>query len=754
MASSAGAVYVDVKADTAPFEKSMGGLGKIASRFGGIVSKALAGAALAGFGRECTELASELTEVQNVVDQVFPHMSAQVDAWSAGLVESFGLSETKAKQYVGTLGSMARSLGFAEDQAYGMATSMAELAGDIASFYDMSSDQAYEKLQSVFTGMVQPLRSIGVNMTQASLDAFALANGFGRTTAEMGEAEKALLRYQYVLDRTSFAQGDFARTNQTWANQLRILSMRFDELKVAIGNSLIAVLTPVLQVVNSVIAALTTAANAVYRFIQAFASTGLGRLVKGASGAVGALAGRSSAAAESTSGLADAQEAAAGAAGAQNAAQAKLNRTLAGFDRINKLASQSAGGGGGGGGGIGGISDAFEALGDAKLEALDLQSVLDSIEIPEGLLQSFGHLKDAAAHLGSVTSGALSWAWENVLEPLGRWTIDELAPQAVDTLASGFDALASTLEFLAPYWQEFWDAELAPKFEALGNILIMSLKGWQLAFDWISETMDGLPARIDSLKRRAERFFSALKKAAEGAGKVLKGLATGDFGLVQEGIADIQGAWDGLRSKELSIDVKNRGAATLGGLKADYASLKSKVIGIDANDAASAKIGAAVSKLGTFSSKTATLSATDNASSKIDAAAAKLRNFNSKSVTLTINPTLSKSSIKVSLTGTTGKISLLAQGGYVERNTPRLAVIGDNRREGEIVAPESKLQAMADRASGGGMGAEALLPVLNAILAAVEESGAVYLDGHDISRRVVADVNAQTRATGRCAILV
>ena len=823
MATSAGAVYVDVKANTQPFQQSMGGLGSLASKFGGIVSKALSVAALAKFGAECTNVASRLTEVQNVVDQVFPHMNAQVDAWSRNLIDAFGLSETKAKEYVGTLGSMARSMGFTEKQAYDMGTSMAELAGDVASFYDMSADEAYEKLQSVFTGMVQPLRSLGINMTQASLDAFALANGFGKSVSEMSEAERALLRYQFVLDRTKYAQGDFARTNQSWANQLRILSMRFEELKIAVGNSLIVALAPVIQVINTIIAALTAAANAFYRFISAIANTGIGRFAKAAGKAIGGLAGRSGEAAESTSALADAQNDAAGAAGAQNAAQAKLNRTLAGFDRINKLTAQSsAGGGGGGGGGIGGISDAFDALGAAEDTTLDLQAALDSLNLPPRLLSAFERLSDVLGDIKRHVSNGLAWAWENVLKPLGEWTLNEAAPEVVGLLAEALAFLDEVAVAIAPALQWLYENIIQPLAAAIGDKLVDAL---HKATDWF-KTMGTFVRRyvnpaVKKLVEFLDRIVDALEKLGIDLDDVMGGVVDGLFstllpaspkgaqgGKAQGGkassrnfraseLGDMPGAsyfgvkplrqfaklWDGVKDKTPKLTAKVKETPTKGLEKTSekFASIKNKTAVLKArvSDYTGTSGRQAIDRWHSIKTKTETLTlnANDYASSKIDAvnakslnnhwsnltandyASSKIQEVNRKtlqdhSADLKFTPVLTKRTIR--MTGGGGQITLqaYAQGGYVERNTPRLAIIGDNRREGEYIAPESKMRAMAEQAAAGAGGAD-LLPVLSSILAAVQSIDPdVYLDGQAITRKVVSNVNAQTRATGRCGILV
>lgn len=826
MATSAGAVYVDVKANTQPFQQSMGGLGNLASKFGGIVSKALSVAALAKFGAECTNVASRLTEVQNVVDQVFPHMNAQVDAWSRNLIDAFGLSETKAKEYVGTLGSMARSMGFTEKQAYDMSTSMAELAGDVASFYDMSADEAYEKLQSVFTGMVQPLRALGINMTQASLDAFALANGFGKSVSEMSEAERALLRYQFVLDRTKYAQGDFARTNQSWANQLRILSMRFEELKIAVGNSLIVALAPVIQVINTIIAALTAAANAFYRFISAIANTGIGRFAKAAGKAIGGLAGRSGEAAESTSALADAQNDAAGAAGAQNAAQAKLNRTLAGFDRINKLTAQSsAGGGGGGGGGIGGISDAFDALGAAEDTTLDLQAALDSLELPPKLLSAFERLSDVLGDIKRHVSNGLAWAWENVLKPLGEWTINEAAPAVINLLAEALAFLDEVAVAISPVLEWLYEHIIKPLATWIGEKLVLALQDaaeWFKLFAtfvrvYVNPAIKKFVGFLDRVLEDVKELLGITSSGKGGGGSFSIGGGKGFGGGFDQrtgvtdsdgvtrwthrgkggALEDVPGAfyfgtkplrqfvklWDGVKDKTPKLTAKVKETPTKGLEKTSekFASIKNKTAVLKArvSDYTGTSGRQAIDRWHSIKTKTETLTlnANDYASSKIDAvnakslnnhwsnltandyASGKIQEVNRKtlqdhSADLKFTPVLTKRTIR--MTGGGGQITLqaYAQGGYVERNTPRLAIIGDNKREGEYIAPESKMRAMAEQAAAGAGGAD-LLPVLTSILAAVQSIDPdVYLDGQAITRKVVSNVNAQTRATGRCGILV
>lgn len=228
---------------------------------GRIIGAALAGGALVKFTKDCLDLGSDLTEVQNVVDTTFGSMSLKADEFATSALETFGMSEKVAKQYMGTLGAMSKSMGFSTSEAYNMAEAVTGLTGDVASFYNLSSDEAFDKLKSIWTGETETLKSIGVLLTQTNLDQYALNNGFGKTTAKMTEQEKVLLRYQYTLSALSDASGDFAKTQDSWANQTRILSLQFDSLKTTLGQGFINLFTPILQVINSLLAKLSLLAN-------------------------------------------------------------------------------------------------------------------------------------------------------------------------------------------------------------------------------------------------------------------------------------------------------------------------------------------------------------------------------------------------------------------------------------------------------------------------------------------------------------
>ena len=270
-----GSVIIDTRMDTSgvqngvsAIKKSFNGLGSAVKKVGLLIGGIFAIGKLAQFGKECLELGSDLAEVQNVVDVTFTTMSDRVNEFAKNAMTSAGLSETMAKRYVGTFGAMSKSFGFSESQAYDMSTALTQLTGDVASFYNISQDLAYIKLKSVFTGETETLKDLGVVMSQSALDQYALANGYGKTTSEMTEQEKVALRLAFVQKQLSAASGDFIRTSGSWANQVRVMQLQIQSLKATVGQGLINIFTPVIKVINTLLAKLATVANAFKSFTE------------------------------------------------------------------------------------------------------------------------------------------------------------------------------------------------------------------------------------------------------------------------------------------------------------------------------------------------------------------------------------------------------------------------------------------------------------------------------------------------------
>ena len=380
-ATSVGEIGLDLVVNQKKFHKQMSGVMNLAKKTGVALAAAFGVKKLADFGKQCLELGSDLQEVQNVVDVTFPSMTAQVDKFAKSAAGSFGLSETMAKKFTGTFGAMAESFGFSERAAYDMGATLTGLAGDIASFYNISQDEAYTKLKSVFTGETESLKELGVVMTQSALDAYALANGFGKTTQAMSEAEKVALRYQFVQNQLSAASGDFARTSGSWANQVRILKLQIDSLKATIGQGLINLFTPIIKVVNTLIGKLATLANAFNAFTELITGKKSGGSSTGSQ-----IEEMGTAAANAGTGMKSASAAADNMASSNNGVAksakkaAKEMRALMGFDQINRLDdssegsdSDSSGPSGGGNAGTGGSAVDFGSLsqGETVIDKVD-----------------------------------------------------------------------------------------------------------------------------------------------------------------------------------------------------------------------------------------------------------------------------------------------------------------------------------------------------------------------------------------------
>lgn len=333
-ATSVGQIGLGLVVNKKSFEKDISGISKLAKKTGAMLASAFAVKKIVDFGKQCIDLGSDLEEVQNVVDVTFPNMSAKVDEFAQKAAASFGLSETMAKQYTGTFGAMAKAFGFSEAAAYEMSTTLTGLAGDVASFYNLSQDEAYTKLKSVFTGETETLKDLGVVMTQTALDSYALANGYGKTTSAMSEAEKVSLRYAFVQDQLATATGDFARTSGSWANQVKLLQLQLQSFMATVGQGLINLFTPVIRVINTVIGKLMSLANAFKAFTE---------LITGKSGS-DAVASAGSTAAESLDTATDSADSltdATNAAGDAAKSTAKKMRELMGFDKITKLSDNS-----------------------------------------------------------------------------------------------------------------------------------------------------------------------------------------------------------------------------------------------------------------------------------------------------------------------------------------------------------------------------------------------------------------------------
>ena len=465
-AISVGQIGLDLVVNKNKFESQMSNITGLAKKAGTALAAAFGTKKLVDFSKKCLELGSDLAEVQNVVDVTFPHMTTQVDKFAKSAAQSFGLSETMAKQYTGTFGAMSKAFGFTEQQAYEMGSTLTGLSGDVASFYNISQDEAYTKLKSVFTGETETLKDLGVVITQNALDQYALANGYNKTTAAMTEQEKVALRYQFVQDKLSAAQGDFARTSDSWANQCRILSLQTQSLMATIGQGLINLFTPVIKVINMAIGKLATLANA----FKVFTELITGKKASDSSGGVAAVADSAAVANDSLGSASDAaSDLTDNTNKAGKAAQdtAKKMKSLMGFDQINKLSekndSASSDGSTPSRSGAGGLESAvnFGSLADGE-NVIDKTSK-SAQKLADLLKNIWKPFQEAWKAEGKNTINAASYAFKNIgklAKSVGKSMV------SVWTNGTGTKMLSTMLQIAQNV------------FKIIGNIVTQLDKAW------------------------------------------------------------------------------------------------------------------------------------------------------------------------------------------------------------------------------------------------------------------------------------
>lgn len=584
-----GSIIIDTKLDTSGIDngvsrikQSFNSLGSAVKKIGLLIGGAFAVGKLVQFGKECVALGSDLAEVQNVVDVTFTTMSDKVNEFAKNAMASAGLSETMAKQYVGTFGAMSKSFGFSEAQAYDMSTALTQLTGDVASFYNISQDLAYIKLKSVFTGETETLKDLGVVMTQSALDQYALANGYGKTTSAMTEQEKVALRLAFVQKKLSAASGDFIRTSDSWANQVRVMQLQMQSLKATIGQGLINIFTPVIKAINILLGKLATLANAFKSFTELI--TG-----KKSSGATSAgIAGANIAetadgyedAANNAEKLADATK---DTAKETKKAKKESKDYLSTLDEIHKVSaddestSSSPSGGTSSGAGIpnvgsvdyGNLADGENALDKISESAKKLADLLKKLWKPfqeawkkEGK-KTIDAAKFAFSSLGTLAksvSKSIVEVWtngtgtkmletmlriaQNVLKTIGNiasgfadaWNKNNVGTQIIQNIAN---ALLTVMQFVEKIAADTatWAADLdfypllesisnlttafAPIIESIGNVLEWIYRNIVLPMlKWVIET--GIPTIINLVSTMVN-FFAENQPIIEAFGEILVG---------------------------------------------------------------------------------------------------------------------------------------------------------------------------------------------------------------------------------------
>lgn len=782
-ATNVGAVSFDILSNSGAFTKQVKSAGNSAqSIMGGAMKKVGAAVAAAfsvkvvtAFAKECVELGSDLTEVQNVVDVTFGDSAPKINAWAKTTANAFGISELHAKQFSGTMGAMFKSMGLGTDSAYDMSTSLTELAGDIASFYNLDVETAFEKIRSGISGEIMPLRQLGINMSVANLEAYALSQGITQSYNSMTQANQALLRYNYLMSVTADAQGDFSRTSNSWANQTKILKLQFDSLKATLGEVIIQVLTPLLQILNRIMAAANKAATAISALFGKKADT------------AGAFSSTSDAAA-------DAADSISGTGDAATAAAKKVKRAFAGFDEINVLAfgmDSSSAGSSGGGASAG--ADIAESSDIASQGVSETEKKLDSLKnklknLWKGFASGFESEKKALLkNIADLKINAKK-TWTDIKSlgtPLKEWASTDLITYFTTyshVIAGVFLGLFESVNMV---WGDIWNVATFPvlqkfvsdglpsltqfKTEALflfqtlfNSIKDISDEVWSgavvPAMSVVSNTFTGL---IDTFSATWDKygkpFFNSIKSAVTNTKDIIISVWTSHIEPCWNTIMDaVDELWTehleplvteisefGAEFTILATDIYNKFIAPLTRWLQEYLgpiftrvfnsilnvvkptvsgiidsisgviqTLKGViqfVSGVFSGDWNKAWTGIKNTFSGIWKTVSSTLKTPINTifamienliNRCIGGINDLIRGFNSiKWNVPSWVPVIGGKSVGFNIRQIpNASIPRLAEGGWVRANNPQLAIVGDNRREGEIIAPESKITEAVEKA--------------------------------------------------------
>lgn len=506
MSTNVGSVDFELLLNSNPFNKGLkdttntiksSGIENSLKKIGKLAVAAFSVKAIVNFGKECIDLGSDLTEVQNVVDVTFGSLNTEVNRFAENAITQFGLGQTVTKKYVGTFGAMAKAFNFSNKEALAMSETLTGLTGDVASFYNLSSDEAYTKLKSVFTGETETLKDLGVVMTQNALDQYALANGYGKTTSKMSEQEKVALRYKFVLDKLNIANGDFARTSDSWANQTRVLGLRFNELKATLGQGFINIFTPIVKGINMVLSKLQVLANAFKSFTEMIFGNAGG---DDSTSNVSNLASDASKASDAVSGIGDSAK-----------KSAKDLKSLASFDTaqiLKKDDSDSSSSGSGAGGKI--DTSGLNLTDNLKKQASDIGKIFGDINF-EPLINSFNKVKEAAQPLITTIKDGLKWLYDNVLVPLAKWTIQDLLPAFLNLIAGALKVLNPLITAFKPIFQWLWDNFLEPIAKWTGGVIVDTLNLVADALTRVGDWMSNNQSVVTGMEIAVLGFFSAWK---------------------------------------------------------------------------------------------------------------------------------------------------------------------------------------------------------------------------------------------------
>ena len=492
--------------------------------FGSLAAKVISVGAIIKATASSITRAMNYIEDENLFQVSMKKWADSTRDWSKQVQDSVGVSAAWLRKYSGVMTNMTASMGLAQDQAVQLGRGVALLSNDIASFYNISAESAFEKIQSAMAGMPRPLQELGIMVRDSEVKQTAYANGIARTGEELNTQQKALATYLAILQRTSNAQGDLARTINSPANQMRMLKTSIIDLGVAIGTMFQPLLSVVLPVLNAIVIAAT-------RAFQALAS-------------LFGIEFDASAYADDFTDISTGVESVGDAADSSGGKVKKLAKQLAAFDEMNTLnKNEDSSGGGSGGGGGGSVSlpkidwdklysGGFDKVTNKALEMADkiykafeklgkkLNNTFKKIDwakISAGLNEVWEALKPFGERIGA----GLEWFYDNVLEPLVVWAANNLLPAALHAIAGAINLIGAIIDACAPTFTWLFDNFLRPIAEFTGGIIVGVLQGIGDMLNWIAQQQ----AVVELIKNIA--LTIGIMVAAWEAYQLIAGIVTG-----------------------------------------------------------------------------------------------------------------------------------------------------------------------------------------------------------------------------------
>lgn len=421
--------------------------------------------ALINFGQQAVNVASDLTEVDNVVQKAFGNMRGEMDALADSSIKNLGISRLEAYQTGSTFMAMGKSMLTSSQDAKDMALNLTKLSANMASFFNTSNKYAAIALKSIYTGETETLKQYGVVMTEVNLKQFALAQGISKSYEEMSQSERVMLRYQYVIQQLGYIGDDFIDTQDSWANQTRVLKEQWKEFLGVLGTGIITVLTPLVKALNMIMGRMI----AIAKSIGSVLSNVFGIQVQSANQVSGAITDTADAFDDATTAVGDYDK-------ATKKASKTASKSLASFDKLNNtMTSQSDGdaGAGGAGGGSGITTPDISSGTDSVIDQANskINTIFDGVKkrllelvdlLKKGFKNGLGtdfdaSLKRTQKHLASigkqlqdiftnpnVINAANKWA-NNVAYALGQLagSMVSIGQTIVENLVGGVDSFLS-----------------------------------------------------------------------------------------------------------------------------------------------------------------------------------------------------------------------------------------------------------------------------------------------------------------------